>query len=233
IAAMGGIPTQAVIAGLLPAGTRVSWLRECLGGIAETASPAGVHIVGGDLAESSSDLALNLTLLGTGNTFLLRTGGLPGDVIGVTGPLGGSLLQGRHLSFIPRLGEGRLLASIPGVHACIDISDGLATDLLNLLPAECSAFLQPQALPLHPDADAAASRSGRSPLAHALNDGEDHELLFLASADAWNPIVEAFLKAGFAAPHAIGSLGRRGAHPLLNGPTGEPFPHTSGYDHFA
>lgn len=232
IAAMGGTPTEAVLAGLLPARTRINWLRDCIRGIAETATAYGVSIVGGDLAESSSDLALNLTLLGTGSTFLLRSGGICGDLIGVTGPIGGSLKNGRHLSFVPRLREGRLLASLPGVHACIDVSDGLAIDLLNLLPADASAFLDPGALPLHPDALEAATASGRPALAHGLNDGEDHELLFLTAPEAWDALLEAFQKAGFAPPHRIGSLHPRAPAPILNSTTGETFPHTSGYDHF-
>jgi thiamine-monophosphate kinase len=147
IAAMGGTPTQAVIAGFLPRRTRLDWLEACLRGIAECALAYGVQIVGGDLAESESDLALNLTLLGTGDALLYRTGGRAGDWICVTGPLGGSRAS-RHLDFVPRLREGSLLAGRTGVHACIDISDGLIIDLLNILPESCSASIEPDTVPV-------------------------------------------------------------------------------------
>ncbi len=234
IAAMGGTPTQAVIAGFLPRTTRLDWLEACLRGIAGCALDNGVRIVGGDLAETESELALNLTLLGTGGSLLYRTGGKSGDWICVTGPLGGSR-EGRHLDFVPRLREGRLLAGQDGIHACIDISDGLVIDLLNILPDDCSAALDPDAVPIHPDAEKSATQSGKPPLWHALNDGEDHELLFLASPMSqsdWTAFITSFTALGLAAPIRIGKLVTRGDQPVLNAITGQPLEDLQGYDHF-
>lgn len=234
IAAMGGTPTRAVIAGFLPRATRLDWLEACLRGIARCALENGVLVIGGDLAESDADLALNLTLLGTGERFLHRTGGRIGDWICVTGPLGGSL-RGRHLDFTPRLQEGRLLAAHGGIRACIDISDGLFIDLLNLLPDNCSAALESQAVPVHDDAGAAATTSGKPPLWHALNDGEDHELLFVAapmSSSDWAAFTGEFAGLGLATPICIGKLVTKGEHPVFDAESGQLLEDLRGYDHF-
>jgi len=114
-----------------------------------------------------------------------RSGALPGDLICVTGALGGSLLSGRHLSFSPRIREALLLAEQFDIHAMIDVSDGLSTDLLHIAQ-ESAVGLEVEAakIPLHPDALAARSPSRRTAggrkaaVRRALEDGEDYELAF-------------------------------------------------------
>ncbi len=101
----------------------------------------------------------------------------PGDGIYVTGPLGGSLL-GRHMTFEPRVNIDRKLASLGSVTSMIDLSDGLSRDLANICRAsEVGATVMANLIPIHEDA-IEARRDGRTPLEHALNDGEDYELLF-------------------------------------------------------
>jgi thiamine-monophosphate kinase len=232
IAAMGGDPGPAVVAAFLPGHTRLTWLQAFMQGLAQCAESYGVSIVGGDLAESRSDLAINLTLLGSGKAFLNRQGGRPGDWLAVTVPLGGSRL-GRHLHFAPRLQEGKLLAGSRGVHACIDISDGLAIDLLNLLPPGLGACLDPAEIPCHADAREAGRQSGKGPLWHALNDGEDHELLFAVAPQTWDSLLERFRERHLSPPVHIGQLAdRKGNDPILDISTGKPFPEIAGYDHF-
>lgn len=223
IAAMGGTPTRAVIAGLLPRSVSLAWLEACLRGLAATAISYGVEIVGGDLTETSTDLALNMTLMGTAEHPLLRTGAQPGDLIGVTGPLGGSRL-GRHLDFTPRLAEGRQLARTKGLRACMDISDGLAVDLPAMLPSSCCAHLDLAALPVHPDALRASCTSGRPPLWHALHDGEDHELCFIFSPDT---------DVGKLPPHhRIGTIIAEAGGQLRDAASGKPLQDSHGYEHF-
>ncbi len=101
----------------------------------------------------------------------------------MTGPLGGSIL-GKHLDFTPRVREALALHAAVALHAMIDISDGLAADVAHLCAESgCGAVLRADAIPV---ADAArAMTDGRSPLEHALGDGEDFELVFAVSpADA-------------------------------------------------
>ena len=107
-------------------------------------------------------------------------------MIFVTGPLGGSLL-GRHLRPEPRIAEALALHERVALHALIDVSDGLASDLGHILEESggLGAVLDPDAIPIHPDAEALSRRDGRAPLDHALNDGEDFELcLAVAPEDA-------------------------------------------------
>lgn len=223
IAAMGGQPTRAVLAGFLPATLSLEWLHLFFTGLAQTAQGAKVEIVGGDLTETPHDLAINLTLMGIAHRPLLRSGGSPGDLICVTGELGGSRL-GRHLSFVPRIEEGLSLAQNSNVLACMDISDGLSIDLPAILGENCAASIDPDAIPIHDDARKAAALSGQSPLWHALNDGEDHELLFIKRA--------AGKKSPLPKHTVIGTLLHGKTGTLLNAKSGKDLTPSSGYEHF-
>ncbi|RMF44267.1 MAG: thiamine-monophosphate kinase, partial [Planctomycetota bacterium] len=111
-----------------------------------------------------------------------RSGAQPEDWIVVTGRLGGSIL-GKHLEFTPRFDVARRLRDMPAVHAAMDISDGLSIDLLRMCDASrCGAILDPDAVPIADAAVQLASTSGRTPLEHALGDGEDFELLLAVDA---------------------------------------------------
>ena len=99
----------------------------------------------------------------------------------VSGPLGGSGL-GRHLDFTPRVEESRELAGTLGdaLHAMMDISDGLSLDLHRLCRASgCGAELDEQKFlaVIHSDAESMSQNDGVPAVEHALNDGEDFELL--------------------------------------------------------
>ncbi len=191
IAAMGGIPDRAVVALMLPHRTRTDWLREFYLGLAEAAAAAGLAIVGGDISETTADLSASLTLIGSAARPLSRKGGRAGDLLAVTGALGGSIL-GRHADFTPRLAEGRWLAGRGEVLSLMDVTDGLAKDLPELLPENTAAVLDLAKLPLHADAHTLAARDGRPAEHHALADGEDYELV-MALAAGTDP--EAFLTA--------------------------------------
>jgi len=180
IAAMGGRSTFAVAAAALPRGWSEADARELVLGLLDCANQFGIRLVGGDIAATPGPLIVTVTLLGDleGRPPILRSGARVGDAILVTGSLGGSLL-GKHLRFRPRQAEGLALAERYAPHAMIDISDGLARDLHNVLDASrVGARLWAADIPLSDDARRAAQASGRSPLDHALGDGEDYELLF-------------------------------------------------------
>jgi len=101
-----------------------------------------------------------------------RSGARPGDVLLVTGRLGGSLKSGRHLRFRPRLREAQALTAHAKLHAMMDLSDGLGPDLLKLCEASgVSAILESARIP----------RNAGCSLDQALNDGEDFELLIAAA----------------------------------------------------
>jgi thiamine-monophosphate kinase len=116
-----------------------------------------------------------ISVAGTGwarrRQLVLRSGGRAGDVLLVTGKLGGSL-GGSHLNFTPRLEEADWLASRFPVHAMMDLSDGLGRDLPRLADASsCGFLLDRDALPRNPGVSVEA----------AVGDGEDYELLFAVS----------------------------------------------------
>lgn len=185
IAAMGGRPVAAVVSLALAPDTRLAWLEQFYRGLAACARQFGVRIVGGDITQGPAGFfGAFLTLHGaaTGGRVVTRTGARRGDRIFVTGPLGGSRL-GHHHRFTPRLAEGAWLARRPEVVAMMDISDGLAKDLADLTPAGLAPSLAASAIPVSAAARQAARRSERSPLEHALGDGEDYELLVVVRGD--------------------------------------------------
>jgi thiamine-monophosphate kinase len=185
IAAMAGRPVAAVVSVGLPRKGGRELAEELYLGLREMADAFGTAVVGGDTNSWDGPLVINVTLLGeaTARGAVRRSGARAGDRLLVTGPLGGSIL-GKHLDFTPRVREALRLHEAAPLHAMIDISDGLAADVSHLCDESgCGAVLRAEAIPV---ADAARRMSdGRSPLDHALGDGEDFELVFaVAPADA-------------------------------------------------
>lgn len=177
IAAMGGEPLWAVIDLVAPPGASVARIERIYRGAVRLAKRWGLAIVGGDTARGR---ALELHVMAVGRVprgaAVLRAGASNGDVIYVTGALGGSA-AGRHLTFTPRLAEGQWLAQGRWATAMMDISDGLAADLPRLLVASGrGAVIETDAIPV--SAATRRLRDRRPLLDHALGDGEDFELLF-------------------------------------------------------
>ena len=101
----------------------------------------------------------------------------------MTGPLGGSLLSGRHLTFDPRLRESEWLSGSGVVSAMMDISDGLSLDLHRLCRAsEVGAEIIAEQVPVSSDVETTLSANER--LSRAFGDGEDFELLFAVAPDS-------------------------------------------------
>ena len=187
IAAMGGRSTAAVMSAALPRGFTEDQARDLVRGALDCAGGFGARLVGGDISSTHGPLVISVALIGdtAGRPPVLRSGARPDDALLVTGTLGGSRL-GKHLRFRPRQPEGLLLNAHYSPHAMIDISDGLAIDLHHILEeSRVGVKLWATKIPISDDARQAAQADGRSPLDHALGDGEDFELLFtMAEADA-------------------------------------------------
>jgi thiamine-monophosphate kinase len=185
IAAMGARPLAAFVAVSLPRGDAEAIAMGLLRGMDPLARRFGVALAGGDTNAWDGPLVVGVTVVGECPTgaAIRRDGARPGDAIYVTGPLGGSLL-GRHLRPEPRLDEASRLRDACTLHAMIDISDGLLSDLGHICAESggLGAVIDIQAIPIHRDALALARRSGRDGLDHALHDGEDFELCFTAAA---------------------------------------------------
>jgi thiamine-monophosphate kinase len=183
IAAMAGMPTAAVVSVALPKPVAPGLGEELYAGLREPADLFGVSVVGGDTNSWAGGLVVSVTVFGeaTARGPVLRSGAKPGDWVLVTGPLGGSI-RGHHLTFTPRVREALRLHEVADLHAMIDVSDGLAADLNHILDeSRCGAVLVAEAIPITPAAVELSRTSGKTPLQHALGDGEDFELVFTVS----------------------------------------------------
>lgn len=231
IAAMGGVPRSAVVSLALPRRVSIDWIRLFYRALGRCALRHGVTIVGGDIAESAEMLGAFLTLLGesSGSRILTRSGARAGDWIYVSGELGGSIL-GKHFRFAPRLAEGRWLASRREVRCLMDLSDGLAKDLLSLTPAGTRPALSVAALPISRAARTLARRDGRSALDHALSDGEDFELLFALAARTDRTAFEKAWRERF--PTKLTCIGHF-AHKCETAADSIPLERYHGYEHLA
>ncbi len=179
-AAMACLPAAAVVAAGLPLGCSIDYAKELYLGMEEAGGQFGCEIIGGDTGSWPGKLALSVTILGrsAGIAPITRSGAKAGDQIYLTGKLGGSIL-GRHMTFRPRIDQARAIASRFTVTAMIDLSDGLSRDLAHICgQSHLAAHLESAKIPIHEDAIELFKRDGIPPLDHALNDGEDHELLF-------------------------------------------------------
>jgi thiamine-monophosphate kinase len=159
LAAMGARPVALLAAFGLPPGFEAA--AEIAAGMAEH----GVPVVGGDLSRAPV-LIVSVTALGRAERPVRRSGGRPGDVLAVTGSLGGQAAAGYAGRVLPRTEEGRALAAV--ATAMIDVSDGIATDAARLAQASgTGAVVELERLPRAPGASVEQAATG----------GEDYELL--------------------------------------------------------
>jgi thiamine-monophosphate kinase len=172
IAAMGGKPLFCLVAASLGAGHDESWLNRFFNGILKLGKKHNVSLIGGDLATAPQDTVAALTIIGEVEAVNVcrRSGARPGDLLVATGKFGRSFQTGHHLSFEPRLKEGQWLTRNRFSRAMIDVSDGLLIDAMRLCRASGVGLrLETAAIP---------RRTADTKTEEALNDGEDHELLF-------------------------------------------------------
>lgn len=181
LAAMAARPMAVWVAVCLPRRGGFEIARQLVDGMLPLAERYGVALAGGDTNSWDGPLVVSVTAMGevTGSGPLRRDGARPGDRIVVTGALGGSIL-GRHLDFEPRVCEAMELHARYGLHAGIDISDGLLVDLAHVADASgVGAAVDLPRVPIAEDAHRLALEraDGATALDHALGDGEDFELL--------------------------------------------------------
>ncbi len=217
VAAMAGTPTACVVSLALPRDGGLALARGVSAGIEALAREWDVDVAGGDTNSWQGPLVINVAILGAPHArgSVRRSGAKAGDLIYVTGRLGGSI-HGRHLTFTPRIDAARALHTRFGLHAMIDLSDGLAGDLRHILAESgVGAVLDRDALPVHDDTRKTAS--GAPGWQHALGDGEDFELCFTlppAAAAAMERAWPAADSAAFPRLTRIGEITAKAAHPL-------------------
>jgi thiamine-monophosphate kinase len=206
IAAMGGHPRTCLLSigfpGLIPL-----WFDDFMSGFTSVLDEHDTLLVGGDTVRSRDDLILSVTVTGEGDKkhICYRSGAKPGDLIWVSGALGNAAaglelcrsgqcqpveMSGRwqqlihaHLDPEPQIDLGRILSSCGFVHAMMDISDGLATDLAHLCQeSEVGAEIQQDLLPVSELLENAATELDADVLDWVLKGGEDYQLLFTTMA---------------------------------------------------
>ena len=187
LAAMAARPLAAVLAVALPRKGGGELAVQLYEGILPLAQQYNLAIAGGDTNSWDGPLVITATLLGqvTARGPLMRRGAMAGDRIVVTGAFGGSIL-GRQFDFQPRVNEALLLNARYALHAGMDVSDGLAIDLARLIgESNVGAIVHTDRVPIHDDARrlAGQGKDRRTPLEHALGDGEDFELLLAVPPD--------------------------------------------------
>jgi thiamine-monophosphate kinase len=175
IAAMGGKPIAVTVSLAIPEDMDPVVPLKIMEGIYDLAKTYNVAVSGGDTNVWKHPLVIDIAVIGevSNGGPVLRSGAKPGDHIFVTGPLGLSI-QGKHLSFEPRLKEAAFLHEHYKLTSMIDISDGIAKDLrLVLTASNCGAVLYEENLPRSLNSDGKPCS-----IDHALSDGEDFELCF-------------------------------------------------------
>jgi thiamine-monophosphate kinase len=186
VAAMGGLPKYITVSLGLPGKYSYKKIETLYRGIRKTADKYGVIIAGGDIARSKH-LIVNIALIGAADRkdVTYRHQAKEGDVIFVTGSLGGSI-KGKHLKFSPRVKEAQYLVKKFKPNAMIDLSDGLAQDLGHILcQSRVGAKLYQKNIPLSKEAGC---------FENALYDGEDFELLFTVSKYKANKLFKSWRK---------------------------------------
>lgn len=198
IAAMGGEPLAAFLSLALPANLPQKWVDGFMRGFLALGRKHQTVLAGGDIAESRHAIVADVVVTGSvpAGLAITRSGARPGDIIHVTGALGGSaatlqrMFAGEKLNvaskaerkhFFPQpcLGAGRYLRERKLATAMIDLSDGLSTDLAHICEESgVGAVLNELLIPV----------ARRASLEDALHGGEDYELLFTAKKSARIPI---------------------------------------------
>lgn len=197
IAAMGGKPIATFLSLALPKTLPEQWMQEFMEGYNEISEKYGAALLGGDTTCSPDRICINVAVLGTcpRGKARLRSAARPGDLVCVTGTLGDSAaglrlilggqkgaaprLMDRHYTPTPRVEEGLALSCLPGVHAMMDISDGVGSDLRHILDESgVGARIDTGKLPISKELQDLCIKKGWDPRELALCGGEDYELLF-------------------------------------------------------
>lgn len=213
VAAMGARPIATLLSLSLPADATQAWAEEFMLGYRELSAEFGVTLAGGDTTRSAAGITINVTAIGRAaeRHIKRRSGAPPGDVLFTAGMLGASgaglrdILAGRydtpaaaaHRNPQPQVAEGIWLGTRPEVHAMMDISDGLASDIRHIMERSgVGAAIDLERIPAAAGADTQTAACA----------GEDYKLLFSADPASAGRLAEEFC-ARFGAPlYPIGRI---------------------------
>ncbi len=248
IASMGGEPTYAFVSVGFPRDVTVEFVEEVYLGMKEVAKEFGVDVIGGDTV-SSPQVIINIALLGevAKDNYILRSGAKMGDLVCVTGDVGGSsagleILQRKldifgtekHLLPRPRLKEGQLLAKSGYVTAMIDISDGVSSEINHICEQSgTGAKIYMKDIPLSPCVQSVAKAIGKNPYDFALFGGEDYELLFTCQRDKFQDLQDLIFKVCHTPITCIGEILDKSKSVTIDDLDHNSIPlFAKGYNHF-
>ncbi|MCH5330503.1 MAG: thiamine-phosphate kinase [Alistipes sp.] len=211
VAAMGAVPVATMLSLALTDDTAGAWAEEFMCGYRARSSRWSVPLVGGDTSKSLSGVMVNVVAIGRARIECLkrRSAARNGDAILVCGALGASaeglkdILNGDfetenaciHKNPTPQIEEGIWLGGRREVHAMMDLSDGLASDLEHILKAShVGARIDTECIPCVSD------------LKTAVCGGEDYKLLFTMRHSAVNRLRSEFAEEFGYAPAVIGTI---------------------------
>jgi len=258
IAGKGGHPLWALVGLALPAPADPVEVEALYEGMRRAAAPHGAAIVGGDTSVSPRGWFVNVTLLGEHlGVPRLRSAAQPGDAVAVTGTLGRSaaglaaLEAGRarlgamrpetieavttaHLRPTARVAEGRWLGAAAAVHAMMDCSDGLATDLAHICrESGVGARVELDRLPVDPAAREVAGALGADALSWATSGGEDFELLLTCEPASVDALRDGLGRATGTALTVVGEIEAFANGVTFLGAGGLRVAIPAGYEHFS
>jgi thiamine-monophosphate kinase len=237
VAAMGGTPRFVLTSGGAP---DPEITLRCFRGVAEACGAFGTYPIGGDTTRAEA-LTVDVSILGELSAPpVLRSGARAGDLLAVTGELGASaagflaLESGRreperlvrkHLRPEPRVEAGRAAARL-GVHAMIDLSDGLASDVRHICERSgVGCRIDLELLPIAGDTREYVESLGKDPIELAATAGEDYELLVAAPESGISALSEEI-----DVPLTV--IGEVTDSDIVLRRGGEPVEGLSGWDHF-
>ena len=211
VAAMGATPTATLLSLSLPESAQGEWVEGFMRGFHEGCQRYGVALVGGDTTASRDKIAINVVAIGRApsDNIKRRSAAKVGDVIAVTGKLGASskglvdIMFGDlntaaakiHRRAQARIEEGQLLGTCSAVHAMMDISDGIASDIKHIMEqSKVGAEIELRNIPTDYD------------IRFATTGGEDYELLVTVAADKFEEVSSALLRATGTTLTAVGVI---------------------------
>jgi len=229
IAAMGGEPESSFLSIGLPREIEIEWLDQFFSGIRDLAGSTGTSVAGGDTTHSGNGVIINFAVIGKArpDRIKYRSTAEPGDLICVTGNLGDSggglialladmdenssavlkaLVMSHHMPR-PHLEEGKFLASEEGVHAMLDLSDGVDSDIRRVMESSgTGAEIEIEKLPVSSELKDAGSRYGWDIYELAAAGGEDYCLMCTLAREEYESINSRFRKAFDRDLHEIGRI---------------------------
>lgn len=254
IAAMGATAREAFISIAVPRDCSIEFIEDLYTGMKKLASCFNVNLLGGDTTGSRKDLIISITVVGSApkDKILFRSGAKKGDIIFCTAWLGDSragchlilnkiesdekafqVLKDAHLMPKPYLNEGKFLAGFGGVHAAIDISDGLSSDLAHIMEeSQVGAQIYAEKIPLSDSLKTFCRHFKFDPVRFALAGGEDYALLFTVSPDQAKEIVKKYQEAFNNNLFEIGEITGSNQLQLVFPDGATEFVNATGWDHF-